>query len=302
MATILRVPISGKLTHAGRYLVELLEANNKPVLSQFDFHRIVWRLYTEPSGRRLFLRTSTPSQNDTVRLRESLKDNGKLASDPDYGPHVLRVLSVPDLPADDIACLVDPTCYVSHLSAMQRWGLTDRHPENLILTRPDRTTMKRRLQERYDTIAANGEENPFASKVIAHPSVVRGRPLQLHETKATGGFVQDRSSATRLSSIGQTFLDMVQNPDLCGGMAHVLEVWDEHARTYLNEIVDAVNVAYTGVAKVRAGYILEERLGIRNARIESWKSFAQRGSSRKLDPEKAFAPEFSEAWMLSLNV
>ncbi len=54
--------------------------------------------------------------------------------------------------------------------------------------------------------------------------------------------------------------------------------------------------------KSRAGYILEERLGLHHPCVESWKAFGQRGGSRRLDPARDFAPVFSETWMISLNV
>ena len=85
-------------------------------------------------------------------------------------------------------------------------------------------------------------------------------------------------------------------------MSHVLDAWEEHAGTYLDEIVAAVDTATSGLAKSRAGYILEERLGLHHRGIERWKAFAQRGGSRKLDPARDFAPPFSEKWMISLNV
>ena len=111
-----------------------------------------------------------------------------------------------------------------------------------------------------------------------------------------------RGSSVRLSTIGQTFLDMLQKPDLCGGMYHVLDVWEEHAETYLNDIVAAVETASSGIVKSRAGYILEERQGLHHPGIERWKVSGQRGGSRKLDPAKEFAPTFSATWMISLNV
>jgi predicted transcriptional regulator of viral defense system len=302
LAELIRGIYPERLTLAGHRLAELLEVNGKPVLTQFDFFRIIWRMYLTSSGKKLYLRHETPTQEDGNRLRLNLKKSGFIGADRDYGFRIIRVLAISDLPAEDIACLVDPTCYVSHLSAMQRWGLTDRSPEALILTRPDRKTATEQLAAYMESLLAENEENPFPLKIITHPARVRKRPVHVYESKTAGTFLNVRGSDVRLSTIGQTFLDMLQKPDLCGGMDHILDVWEEHAATYLSDIVVAVDTATSGLVKSRAGYILEERLGLKHPSIEQWKALGQRGSSRKLDPSKAFAPTFSETWMISLNV
>ena len=295
-------PHPRRLTRAGSYLVGLLEKNGKPVLTQFNFFRIIWRMYRESAGKRLYLRRNTPDRDDYVRLKSSLREAGVIGTDRDYGARVIRVLSISDLPAENIICLVDPTCYISHLSAMQRWGLTDRSPEALVLTRPDRKTAAERLLA-YRTEARGGDEaNSFPLPIVGHPARVRRRAVHVYESKAAGAFLKNRGSDVHLSTIGQTFLDMLQKPDLCGGMSHVLDAWEEHAETYLDDIVAAVDTATSGLVKSRAGYILEERQGLHHRGIEHWKAFGQRGGSRRLDPAKDFAPTFSETWMLSLNV
>ena len=228
--------------------------------------------------------------------------NGVINSDPDYNERAIRVPAVSDLPAEDIVCLVDPTCYISHLSAMQRWGLSDRSPDALMLTRPDRKTAAVQLLAYRTEVLGEDEANPAPLTIIGHPDRVRRRAVRVYESKATGAFLKNRGSAAHLSTIGQTFLDMLQRPDLCGGMSHVLDVWEEHAETYLDEIVAAVDTATRGLVKSRAGYILEERLALHHSGIERWKAFSQRGGSRKLDPAKGFASTFSETWMISLNV
>ena len=228
---------------------------------------------------------------------------GAIGADPDYGRRLIRVLSVPDLPADGIACCADPTCYVSHLSAMQRWGLTDREPYALMLTRPGRKRAAAMMRACMAQVAGEAEANhPVPWKLVGHPARVRQRPVRVHESKAAGECVASREDGIAVSTIGQTFLDTLQQPRLCGGMAHVLEVWEEHAATYLEEIVTAVDTASIGLAKSRAGYILEERVGLRHQGIERWKVYAQRGGSCKLDPAAGFSPTFSETWMLSVNV
>ena len=291
-----------KLTRAGKYLANLLEENDKPVLTQFNFFQIVWQMYRESSDKKLYLRHDAPSQDDYARLRLSLKKTGVIGADPNYGTRVIRVLNVSDLPAEDIICLVDPTCYISHLSAMQRWGLTDRSPRALMLTRPDRKTAVFHLRDYRTEALGEGASDPFPLTIIGHPNRVRHRAIRMYESKAGGAFLKNRGSDVRLSTIGQTFLDMLQRPDFCGGMSHIIDVWEEHAETYLDDIVATLDTATSGLVKSRAGYILEERLGLHHHGIERWKAFSQRGGSRKLDPAKDFASTFSETWMISLNV
>ena len=291
-----------KLTRAAAHLADRLEANDKPVLSHFEFFRIVLAMYRESPGKKLYLRRKAPDPDDIVRFRSILKTAGAIASDRDYGSRVIRALSVSDLPAEDVVCLVDPTCYVSHLSAMQRWGLTDRTPRALALTRPDRKAAIAALRAHMNEAMSEAEDNPYPLTLVNHPHRVRRRNVTMYESKMAGAFMTNRGTDIRLSTVGQTFLDMLQRPDLCGGMSHVLDVWEEHASTFLDEIASTIDQTPRALIKSRAGYILDERLGLHHPCIERWKAFGQRGGSRKLDPTRAFAPTFSETWMISLNV
>ena len=81
----------------------------------------------------------------------------------------------------------------------------------------------------------------------------------------------------------------------------MLETWETHARNYAEEILEAVDRCEVSLVKSRAGYILDERLGLTDPRMDRWAKLGQRGSSRKLDPSAPFAPAFSEKWMISLN-
>ena len=291
-----------RLTRAGEYLANLLEENDEPVLTQFKFFRLIRKMYAEGKGKKLYLRHDDPTVDDYNRLRLTLKKAGVIGADRDYGTRAIRILSVSDKPAENIICLIDPTCYISHLSAMQRWGLTDRNPDSLILTRPNRNRALEAIKQIMDSELADEETTPFPIRLVNHPNKVRRRRVTMYEAKSAGASIIDRSDGIRLSTIGQTFLDMLQKPEYCGGMAHILDVWTEHAKTHVQEIIEAVDGATSNLVKSRAGYILEEKLSIKHAGIEPWKAFGQRGSSRKLDPSKEFASTFSETWMISLNV
>ena len=186
---------------------------------------------------------------------------------------------------------------------MERWGLTNRSPKALMLSRPDRKTALDKLRShRQKILGEHHDTNILPLHLIKHPARVRGGRVHMHMTKSAGANLTIRGSDARISTIGQTFLDMLQKPDLCGGMPHILEVWEQHAGGYLDNIVAAVDTASSGLVKCRAGYILQEHLGLDHFRISSWKAFSQRGGSRKLDPSQDYAPIYSETWMISINV
>ena len=109
----------------------------------------------------------------------------------------------------------------------------------------------------------------------------------------------------RVSSIGRTFLDMLRRPDLCGGIHNCLDVFQQHGPQYLKLIIDEITQHGNSIEKVRAGYILEEYCNIKNHvldnALEEWVKHAQRGGSRKLDPNNEYWPFFSEKWCLSIN-
>ena len=286
-----------RLSYADAYLASCLEAMNWPIVSQRDVFRMLVRMHSEAERKGLYLRERVPTQRSCLRRIHNLCEKNVLRRDRDYRAF-FRVLTVPDRSAEDVACLVDRYCYISRLSAMQRWSLTNKRPAALLVTRPDQRTISRELAK-----ASSEEERqiPFPLRNTTHPTTVRGRSVEVRETKVSGASVREQGGFARIATIGQTFLDMLQRPAYYGGMYHVLEVWDDHATDYCSEIVDAVDRAVNQVVKCRAGYILEERLGARDPRVASWEKFAQRGGSRKLDPDRSFASSYSKKWKISLN-
>ena len=285
-----------KQTRAEVRLIEMLEERGKPIINAREFFRLIQCMYTESRVRKLYLRKQQATVDDYGRFRSRLLFANAIRVDHDYRSR-LRILAVPDLPADDIVCLADPFCHVSHLSAMQRWGFTNRRPKALVITRPDDRIIKLRMME----VEADEGSVPLPPRNVHHPAVVRKRPIQVHSTKRPTSFVQDRNSFTRVSTVGQAFLDTLLKPDLCGGMPHVLDVWQEHAARHFDTIVEAVEDCGSPIIKCRAGYILEERLEMQNPQVVAWKAFAQRGGSRRLDPSKQFSSGHSETWMISIN-
>ena len=289
-----------KLSRAENYLLDKLMVREQSVVTHYTFFRLIQAMYKERKG--LYLRHEIPTAEDHYKYLRNMRKANVIRYDKDYKKRLIRVLRIPEQSTEEVVCTADPLCYVSHLSAMQRWGLTNRSPKPLICTRPDRKTSTAQL---LDMMANHPDDLPperLRMKHIGHPDKVRNRTISMVESKKLGTAITLRGTGIRIATIGQTFLDMMQYPKLCGGMPHVLDIYDEYADIWFEEIVDAVDSASSKLVKSRAGYILEERLGLKHEKIESWKALVQRGGSRKLDPSKAYAPNFSEAWMISLNV
>ena len=289
-----------KLTRAENYLVDLLKAKEQSIVTHFEFFQLIHEMYRE--GKELNSKHDAPTEKEYIKFLRNLYRTGVIKYDEDYGARLIRVLVVSEQSTEEVVCFADPLCYVSHLSAMHRWGLTDRSSYALICTRPDRKSSIVQLTNIMSNYLEFLPPKRVRLNYIGHPKTARNRPLRMFESKAAGASIKLRGTGIRLATIGQTFLDMLQQPELCGGIAYALEIYEEHASTWLDQIIDSVDAANSKLVKSRAGYILEERLGFRRKKIETWKDLGQRGGSRKLDPTKAFAPDYSETWMISLNV
>jgi len=286
---------------------EILLSRSLPLITDYELYLLLCRLYLkkEYKGVHLSLKRDFPDFQAFNRYTNILTSNGILNAQIGFNDvyrirHIKRKLS-----PEEVLCHVDPFAYVSHLSAMEQYGLTDRSPKSLILTTPNPKLWKslrlEKMDKDYRKLPIPEEERrPFQR--ITMPSSYLRRPISTTTTSILGDFIKNKESNVRITSIGQTFLDMLRKPKLCGGMSHVLRVWEDHAEIYLDDVIGSINKFETSnINKVRAGYIIEEVLGLQHPTVESWKDYASRGGSSKLDSSRDFEPTYSETWCLSLN-
>lgn len=277
----------------------ILIEDGRPIISSRDLSGLIKRLYAGEYKSRLEARTrkSDPSEDDIYRAIQRLQAGRVIRKDPDFGAGNYQVYDVLEQTAEAVCCEIDPLFYVSHLAAMQIHGLTDRSPAELVLTRPAAPLWRELLRTRPEPLG----EFPTSPRLKkSFPERVRGRKIIVHEIRHPGAWEQS-GPRIRVATIGQVFADTLIRPAWCGGMVHVLDIWKRDAVEHYEEIISVMQDYPTKLPKVRAGYILDEVLGIADERVLAWKAFAQRGSSQKLDPEQPYAPTFSESWMLSIN-
>lgn len=242
--------------------------------------------------------------NQCQEIVNHLLDIGWIKIHPSFPNQSVFTIMGQEPSVEEIACLIDPFCYVSHLSAMYYHGLTNRIPQRIFITSPRpkkwgefaRGKMENDLGELYDEYKRNG----FPLLKLIRIDKIDKQPVNLYQSLHLGAFKIQNN--IRVAKIGRTFLDMLRKPDLCGGIDHVLEVYQERADKYLRLIAEEINRNGNEIEKVRAGYIFTERCGLDHPLIHEWEHCAKRGGSRKLDPSAEYSSEYSERWCLSINI
>jgi predicted transcriptional regulator of viral defense system len=158
--------------------------------------------------------------------------------------------------------------------------------------------MQKDLGSRFDDYLAC--KLPLMRRFNLHK--IGSTAVQFHERSQLGAFRLVPDSPLRVATVGRVFLDMVREPGLCGGIQHVVDVFMTEAKRHQRLIVDEVERNGTAIDKVRTGYLLSEICKLDDSVVEKWTQLAQRGGSRKLDPEAEYMAYFSEKWHLSINV
>lgn len=282
---------------------------NHSVVTHYQLGVILFKLYQTKSyqGQPLTrIEKGIPASLDLKRLTDQLIRNGVLQVYSGFSGKVFKLLGKQPT-ALEVACTLDPFAYMSHLSAMEYHGLTKRLPSTLLLSSPAPIEWQKFAQERMKKDL--GKDGLKAYQTAKLPTLIRPRfekierqAVKFYSSLHLGAFLVIRDRAYRVSTVGRTFLDMLREPDLCGGIYHVLEVFEAHAPTYLRLITDEIEQHGTKIDQARAGYILDERCGLKSPTLDRWQAAVERGGSRKLYAKGEYSSRFSEKWCLSLNI
>lgn len=281
---------------------------NSPAVTQYQLGLLIHKLYQGKTynNEPLNISKAYAERQDYIKHLNHLIDEGILDQRAGYpsGMFSLLGLAMPD--PEDLVCRLDPFCYLSHLSAMDHHGLTDRIPSKLFISTPAPTEWKLFAQQKMEkdlgeSFSIYTDNNLPRLTRLKFDRLGKTEIHSVH-SKHLGAYKNTKGRPLRVATIGRTFLDMLRKPDLCGGINHVLQTYDNYAERYLRLITDEIDQHGNKMEKVRAGYILDERMRLSSNTVEKWKQFAQRGGSRKLDASAEYAPEWSDNWCLSINV
>jgi predicted transcriptional regulator of viral defense system len=290
-------------------VVHALKGHKAPVLTNYALGLVVYKVVKAGAigSQRLLLRSYNLKRTHYTQVIRFLLDWGIATPVKGFPQNsVITLLGQPAPNPFEVICTVDPFAYISHLSAMEYHGLTDRIPSEVFITSPPSREWRRLADERMKKDLLHDIQSyleaGFPRLHRIKFSSVNKRTVRVTRRKNAGAYLVTEQGAVRASSIGRTFLDMLQAPDHCGGIQHVIDVFRVHAKDRKGLIISEIERHGTDIDKVRAGYILEDICDIHDPTIDRWhENVVQRGGSRKLYAGAPYASEFSERWCLSLN-
>lgn len=281
---------------------------SQPVVTKYQLGCIIFRLYLSKTyqGQDINLRLGYPNSRAFRNAVSDLVEDGIIIQNANFSAdNVYNILGKDIRDAKELVCVVDPFSYVSHLSAMEYHGLTNRISKIIYISSPSVVDWKEFAQER---MLRDLGDNLSSYLEVGFPGLRRlslkkvgDRHIVRHSSVHLGAYKNVQGKELRVATLGRTFLDMVRDPDLCGGIYHVIEIYEEFAHKFSNLIIDEVNDHGKPVDKVRVGYLLNELCSVENPVIDSWTSFVQRGGSRKLVSNQEYSSKYSEKWCLSIN-
>ena len=280
----------------------------QPVISTYQLGRLIFNAYLHNSigGLSLNLKKDLPDKPQYNAALNDLLSLGVLTKLSGLSGNYFKIIGKMDIEPDEVICSIDPFCYLSHMSAMAYHGVTDRLPRTVFVSTPSTKEwrqfafeqMQKDLGESYNQYV----EHRLPLLTRPNPKKISGSIINITHSSHLGSYKNIQGKFLRVSTIGRTFLDMLRSPELCGGMQHVMDVYQSYGKQYFRQIIDEIDRHGKNIEKSRAGYILESLVDLKDLRVDAWQSQVQRGGSRKLDPGSEYSPFFSERWAISLNL
>ena len=282
----------------------LLQYIDNYELALISDYQISVLFFTLPENQKRELNIDYPLKKNTITgIIERFLSLGLLQLNKSFPKNNIYNIIGKKPSIEEISCIINPFSYISHLSAIEHHGLTNRISKTLFLSSPPEKKWnelaKQKMSSDLGELFSDYLKSGLPRLKRINIDKINKHTLNIYKSCYLGAFKSHNN--IRVSKIGRTFLDMIREPNLCGGIEHILDLYQEHAEKYLRLIVEEINRNGKKIDKVRAGYILTERCKLDHPLIHEWEQCVQRGGSQKLDASAEYSPEYSERWNLSIN-
>lgn len=183
-----------------------------------------------------------------------------------------------------------PVGYLSYLSAMRFYNITNRLPKNIDWVVPHKSDWQAALL----SVGAYSDM-PYPSSEID----IDNKRLIIHSSDDFK--VRQNTYGVRVISIGDLFIQMLRNPRPCGGFQHVIETFEWYADDWFDTIIESVQSIGTATDKHRIGFILEVFLEMPDKRISEWKSCNTKEEPYKMTDSSEILGPYNHDWNIQLN-
>lgn len=214
---------------------------------------------------------------------------------------------------DKIICAIYPFGYLAYLSAIQHYKLASYKTSSIYFVCPSRSEWKTNCLKRLKKTLPEWNDKDkgvplfyadLNDLIPTYPveEQILGSQFILFNQKKSANFEVWKD--VRVEYIIDLYVDMLRNPQFCGGLEEVIKIYNNTIDGYLDAIVSFLNSdAGTQIDRARFGFICQKYLHINHPAFEQWREEQKnkRGGSRKLVASLEFDPVFDEDWNISIN-
>lgn len=218
-----------------------------------------------------------------------------------------------------------PLGFLSHLTAMNLYGIGNTQTSGIYFTCPARKDWKhlclKNIKQRFKNLtisdSISNEYIEINGLTLSTQSILDPYPHQniLEEAGSTKALIiinrkvlveSEWWNHCHIQNIVDLYLDMLRAPHYCGGISHVLNIYQNSLlkdKDLLQELLNTLTKTGSIIDRARFGYLFDKILGITAPELNDWKSEQKekRGSSRKLFSNFDFDEFFDDEWNLSIN-
>jgi len=198
-----------------------------------------------------------------------------------------------------------PYAYLTHLSAMRHYSITDRIPKKIQIEIPSRPKWKALLTEDIKKMDVSAKDKDIILKYLPRypksDEIYFKKRILVSSIRTPLPYLT-LDNGVRVVEIGALFVEMINNPKECGGIEHVMDVFQEYGLIFKKKIYK-VALESSLIAQARIGFIFEQILEQSDPEILKMKSRNKdlRGGSRVFLTGEDFSNIINIEWNLSLN-
>jgi len=200
---------------------------------------------------------------------------------------------------EELICSIYEHGYIGYLSALYLHGMTDRFPKVINYVIFKRSDWVAKYTDVNNPISDFGKRYYLPSYPVDRKFPEKF--LKISIKKDVIDFSEKNDGLIRVHAIEPLLIDCLKNPELCGGLDHVIDIFEEYGASLSARLIEYTDQKGSLMDKARIGFILEKVCDVKSNRFQYWKPQMLRGGSRIFSPKNPHSSWYDPDWLISLN-